>query len=412
MDGTLTSDVRLGYASASAAVPRDVGLPGSPGRVRSASILGLAAGLMAIGAIISFSARTGGGSVEITQPWWESTIIRQLAFVTAGLAAMLLAARVPYHIWFAARGRMALIPLLFGMITLGLVFVPGIGVEVNGARRWISIPGVGLQFQPSEVVKVALPIFLASWLVYRRDIRRFWRGLLPVALVIGFCTAAVGIEDFGTAALMAAVAGAMLIVAGARWWHLAIMAMPAIPGFLWLIVSRPHRIERLKIFLDPWADPEGSGYQIIQSLCTIASGGWWGRGLGGGFVKGYLPQAHNDFIFAVICEELGIVGAIAVIGLFIAFMWQCRGVLVRCISPAGRLLAFGIAMTLGLQAALNIAVVTSSVPTKGISLPLVSAGGTGAIVLGAVVGLLANLARKGTCDEELEKVGVRSASSE
>ena len=165
------------------------------------------------------------------------------------------------------------------------------------------------------------------------------------------------------------------------------------PAFGYLLWSRPHRIDRLLIFVDPWSDPEGKGYQIIQSLCTIASGGWWGRGLGSGFVKGYLPEARNDFIFAVICKELGVIGAGAVIGLLIVLMWQSHRVIRRCVAPVGRLLAFGITLTLGLQAAMNIAVVTASVPTKGISLPLVSAGGSGAIFLGALVGVLANIAR-------------------
>jgi len=159
------------------------------------------------------------------------------------------------------------------------------------------------------------------------------------------------------------------------------------------LVSRPHRLDRLLTFVDIWRDPEGKGYQAVQSLCTIASGGWWGRGLGCGVVKGYLPEARNDFIFAVICEELGMVGAVAVIGLLIALIWQGRGVIHRCIDPMGRLLAFGILATLGLQATMNLAVVTVSVPTKGISLPLVSAGGSGAVLLGGLVGMLANIAR-------------------
>jgi cell division protein FtsW len=152
-------------------------------------------------------------------------------------------------------------------------------------------------------------------------------------------------------------------------------------------------MERLLIFLDIWRDPMGKGYQAIQSLCTIASGGWWGRGLGRGFVKSYLPEARTDFIFAVICEELGIVGAVAVMALFVALIWQGLMVVRRCEDPVGRLLAFGITFILGFQAAMNIAVVTVSVPTKGIALPLVSGGGSGVIFLGALVGVLASIAR-------------------
>jgi len=258
----------------------------------------------------------------------------------------------------------------------------------------LKIPGTASRFQPSELVKGALPVFLATWTAYRIDVRKFWTGLLPMTIVIGVCAGFIGIEDFGTAALLALVAGGMLLVAGAKIWHLALMTLPALPAFAYLIVSKSHRIDRLTIFRDPFQDAAGKGYQIIQSLCTIISGGWWGRGLGNGFVKGYLPEARNDFIFAVICEELGIVGAIAVIGLLLTFLWLGRSVVVRCPDPAGRLLAFGIVLMLGVQAAMNIAVVTASVPTKGIALPLVSAGGSGTVFLGALVGVLANIARR------------------
>jgi cell division protein FtsW len=295
---------------------------------------------------------------------------------------------------------------------LALVYVPGLGVEVNGARRWVQFGPAswGLRFQPSELLKVALPIFLAYWLargVADRSsggkdgaiveegisIRLFCRGFLPVVAVVGLCVALVGLEDFGTAVLLAAVTGAILLVSGARWLHLLVPTVPAILAFVYLLFTKPHRLDRIYTFLDIWKDPEGSGYQAIQSLCTIASGGWWGRGLGQGFGKGYLPEARNDFIFAVICEELGMVGAAAVIVLLMVLMWKSMGIVNRCLDPAGKLLAFGIAMMIGLQAAMNIAVVTVSVPTKGISLPLVSAGGSGAIFLGALVGILACIAR-------------------
>jgi cell division protein FtsW len=243
------------------------------------------------------------------------------------------------------------------------------------------------------VVKVALLIFLSVWIANRADIRRFWRGFVPAVCAIGVSVGVVGIEDFGTAALLAAVGGVMLIAGGAKWRHIFLLVLPAVPAFGYLLVSRAHRLERLVTFLDIWRDPEGKGYQAIQSLCTIASGGWLGRGLGNGFVKGYLPAARTDFIFSVICEELGIVGAVAVIGLLIALIWNGRAAFLGCADPMGRLLAFGITMTIGLQAAMNVAVVTVSVPTKGIALPLVSAGGSGAIVMGGLVGILANIPR-------------------
>jgi cell division protein FtsW len=372
---------------------------------RSVAIVGIAIGLMAIGTVMTFSA-----VINVDREVWstfggESAWVRQLIYVVGGLTAMLIMTRVPYRVFFAGRGWMSMVLLVASLLVLGLVFVPGVGLEVNGARRWVRIPGADVRFQPSELVKVALPLFLAGWMSYRANVRRFWTGLLPAVAVIGICVAAVGLEDFGTAALIGAVAGTMLLMGGARWWHAVVMAAPAVAAFGVLLVSRAHRIQRILIFLDPWSDPRGEGYQLIQSLSTMASGGWWGRGLGGGFVKGYLPEARNDFIFAVICEELGIIGAMAVIGLFIALMWLSLQVIRRHENPVGRLLALGIAMTLGLQAAINIAVVTASVPTKGISLPLVSAGGSGVIFLGALVGVLANIARSDKASEDWNQDG-------
>lgn len=368
--------------------------PEERARATSVWIVAVAGGLMSIGAVMTFSASTSIDHPLIIWPIWATDAIRQLAFVTVGLIAMLVMTRVPYTLFSAGRGIVALILLLMALGVCCLVFVPGMGVEVKGAVRWLKIPGTGSRFQPSELVKGALPIFLATWTVYRVEVRKFWTGMLPMVIVTGICAGLIGREDFGTAALLALVAGGMLLVAGAKVWHLFLMVLPALPAFGYLIIDKPHRIDRLKIFLDPFQDASGKGYQVIQSLCTIISGGWWGRGLGNGFVKGYLPEAHNDFIFAVICEELGIVGAIAVIGLFITFLWLGRSVMRQCSDPAGRLLAFGIVLMLGGQAAMNIAVVTASVPTKGIALPLVSAGGSGTVFLGAMVGVLANIARR------------------
>ncbi len=396
------------------------GLPAAPVLSREAwgwwmsrAIIAVGAGLMALGAVVTFSAGAVPGAAGVSgQAWWQSPEVRQFAFILAGLAAMLTASVIPYR-WYAALGGLPAWLLLLASLGLcGLVFVPGLGVKVNQAYRWVRVgpESLGLRFQPSEIVKVVLPVFLAMWMTRgmspdeRRgqgeeapsmEIRRFFRGLAVTVMVIGAAVAVVGLEDFGTAALIAGVAGAMLVVAGARLWHLALLVLPAIPAFGYLLISRAHRMDRLTTFLDIWADAEGKGYQAIQSLCTIAAGGWWGVGLGQGFSKTYLPEARSDFIFAVICEEMGLPGAVAVMGLFVVFLLISRAVIRRCADPMGRLLAFGIAMTVGFQALMNVAVVTVSVPTKGIALPLVSAGGSGAIFLGFLVGVLANIPRSG-----------------
>ncbi len=379
----------------------------------SRSIIAVGTGLMAIGALVTFSAGAVPGQAGISgQVWWQSPELRQFAFILAGLASMLAASAIPYR-WYAGLGGLAAWLLLLASLGLcGLVFVPGLGVKVNEAYRWVRVgpESLGLRFQPSEIVKVALPIFLAMWMTrgMSRDerkglaaeapsmgIRRFFRGFAVTVMVVGAAVGVVGLEDFGTAALIAGVAGAMLLVAGARLWHMGLLVLPAIPVFGYLLISRSHRMDRLTTFLDIWADAEGKGYQAIQSLCTIVAGGWWGVGLGQGFSKTYLPEARSDFIFAVICEEMGLPGALAVMGLFVVFLLISRTVMRRCADPMGRLLAFGIAMTLGFQALMNVAVVTVSVPTKGIALPLVSAGGSGVIFLGFLVGVMANIPRTG-----------------
>lgn len=381
------------------------------GWARSVMIIATAIGLMGIGSVMTFSASARIDAPLSDMSLWESRIFRQMIFTVAGLVAMLIVARVPYRIWTTGNGLAAALGLLASIMLSSLVFVPGIGVTRNEAARWVRIAG-DLVFQPSELVKITLPIFLACWVTRglrpgpqsvadsfrtygRTDIRQFIRGLMPAVAAIGLAVGIVGIEDFGTAALLAAVGGAMLLVGGARIWHLILLVLPAIPAFLYLLFSRAHRMGRLLTFLNIWEDPEGKGYQVLQSLCTIVSGGFWGRGLGRGFVKGYLPEARTDFIFAVICEELGVVGAAAVIFLLVAFLWQCRLIIRDCADPTGRLLSFGIAMTFGIQATMNIAVVTVSMPNKGISLPLVSAGGSGVIFLGILIGVLASVPRYG-----------------
>ncbi len=378
------------------------------GRALAASLVSLATGLMAIGAVMTFSARSRVPSDEAIAMWpvisqWS----RQLLFVIGGLVAMLVSTRLSYRLWSAKRGVLAIGLLALAIVLLLLVFVPGVGVEVKGARRWIHIGSAasGLRLQSSEVAKLAMPIFLAVWMTKLVNIRE-WRGFLSAVGVSGLVIGLVGLEDYGTAALMAAVAGIMLMMAGARWLHLILPVIPAAAAFAYLLISKPHRMERLTTFQNIWADPDRTGYQAIQSLCTIAGGGWWGRGLGQGIVKQYLPEAHNDFIFAVICEELGAVGAMAVIALFIAFLWNAHRIVCFCKNPTGRLLAMGLAMTIGLQAAMNIAVVTVSVPTKGISLPLVSAGGSGTICLGAMVGILAGTLRADERARQREAIDV------
>lgn len=365
------------------------------GRLASAGIVATAVGLMGIGAVMSFSTSASLDHPILGWPPWHYAGVRQCVFLAGGLVALLVGTLIPYHFWASGRGRTALILLVISLVGCGMVLMPGVGHTANQARRWIALgpESMGLRLQPSEFLKLTLIVFLAFWISRRGDVRRFWKGFVPAVLVVGVSVGVVGIEDFGTAVLLAFVGGGMLVIGGARWWQMGLLVLPAVPAFFYLLMSRSHRLERLMIFRDIWKEPTGKGYQVIESLCSICNGGLWGQGLGSGFVKGYLPAARTDFVFAVICEELGIVGGIAVIGLLGVLVFQGWRVYSRCQDPFGRMLAFGMTLVVGVQAAINIAVVTVTVPTKGIALPLISSGGSGVLCMGALIGVLASIPR-------------------
>ncbi len=366
----------------------------------STTITITAAALLAIGTVMVFSAGASLTAPPITVDTLKNPAVRQAMFSFIALVTLLLVGLCPYHRWRFRRGTWLQPTLAVAAIAVALsalVLVEGIGEVRNGARRWLPLgpESIGLGFQPSEIGKIAVVLFMAAFCErFSHRVSSFWTGYLPAMLFLATMAGLVGIEDFGTAALMALVGACMLLAAGAKWWHLFITSLPGLVGVVHLVLLKEHRMRRLLTFLDPERDAQGAGYQQIQSLLTIASGGWSGRGLGAGIQKyGYLPEGRTDFIFAVICEELGIIGGIAVISLFAILLWQGKRVMDQSRTEFGRLLALGATLMIGMQAAMNVAVVTVSVPTKGISLPLISAGGTGVIILSVLVGLLVNVAR-------------------
>lgn len=272
------------------------------------------------------------------------------------------------------------------------VLVPGLGREVNGARRWIVLGPI--QIQPSEMAKWAAVVFLAWWMARRPvNLDRFAGYVLTVGIIGVLCLLVV-IEDFGTAALIGAASLAMLVVGGVRWLHLAVTVPPALAAAFWFVRHEPYRWTRMTAFLDPWAAPQGVGYHMVQSLLSFSTGGIFGRGLGNGIQKlGYLPEDTTDFIFAVICEELGLFGALLTVTLYLGILFVAWQAMKQKRDSFGQMLAFGIASMLGLQAMINIAVATVSVPTKGLPLPLISAGGTGLIITCGALGLLYSVTR-------------------
>ncbi|MBK8270895.1 MAG: FtsW/RodA/SpoVE family cell cycle protein [Planctomycetes bacterium] len=366
----------------------------------STTITITAAALLGLGVVMVFSASASLTAPPLIKDVLKNPSVRQSMFTMVALVALLMVGLCPYHSWRLRPGRWWQPSVMLLILTLALVvlvLIPGIGEERKGAQRWLPLgpSAIGLGFQPSEIAKVSVVVFLAAFCErIGEHIRKFWTGYLPTVLMLGIFVTVVGIEDFGTAALLGVVGFGIILAAGAKWWHLGLTSFPAIAGAVYLIAAEPYRIKRLTSFLNPEADPQGAGYHQIQSLITIASGNWWGRGLGAGIQKyGYLPEGRTDFIFAVICEELGIVGGIMVIALFAVLLWQGKRAMEAAPTEFGRLLALGATLTIGFQAAMNIAVVTVSVPTKGIGLPFVSAGGTGVIFFSILVGMLVNVAR-------------------
>ena len=357
---------------------------------------------MTIGVVMIASASASLDKSAFRLQFWRSSFGRQAVFVVIGFLTIVAVARLGRVVlaWNERTWRrLAMTLFALTIASLVAVLIPGISREVHGARRWIqfSQDEYGLRFQPSELAKLTTVIVLA--VLFSRPagkVRSFWRGMLPGVFVVGLTAGLVGLEDFGTAVLLAAVGGAVLLVGGCRIYQLVLMSIPAVAALWYLLASQPYRLARLASFQNIWSDAQGAGYHPVQSLVTIASGGWLGRGLGAGIQKyGYLPESRTDFIFSVICEEAGALGGILVILMFITLVWLGGRATLHATDPFRRLLAFGATLTLGLQAAMNIAVVTVCVPTKGMALPLVSAGGSGIVFLGTAIGLLAAVAADG-----------------
>jgi cell division protein FtsW len=322
-------------------------------------------------------------------------------FTAAGFAAMLLAALLDYRVFAWRRslgGWVARVPVLLAAVLLAAAwFMPGAATSRMGAARSIVLydGAFTLGFQPAELAKIALVIWMAARLTRPGyEVRHLWRGFAPVVGMSAILIGLTGIADLGTAALMGVVMMAVLALAGARWVHLGLMTLLGLLGGVGLILMEPFRVQRIVTFFSDQPDTSGEGYQITQALIAIGSGGWFGRGLGAGFQKyGYLPQDNNDFILAIVCEELGVIGGAAVVVLFLALLWRGWRLSATAGDPFGRLLAGGLTLLICLQAAFNVGVVTHSIPTKGISLPFVSAGGSGVVFLGAAAGLLAAVGR-------------------
>ena len=354
--------------------------------------------LLTLGAIMVQSASTSVMADPKVQ--WSPLGLKHLMFVGFSIPTFFIVGRIDYSWLGKRRGSVFLSPIFWSYIiaagACALVLVPHIGSRVNGAQRWLKLGPI--QVQASELAKWAAVLFLAYWLTRRPlPIDKFFTGFVPTLIPIGILCLLVVKEDFGTAALIALCALVMLLAGGVKLRHLVVMSLPALAaaGFFILHSTGGYRMRRITAFLHPWDSPQGEGYHMIQSLLCFSTGGIFGRGLGNGIQKlGYLPEDTTDFIFAVICEELGLFGAMFVVAMYLGILYVTWQIIKQKRDDFGRMLAFGVGSMVGFQAAINIAVATVSVPTKGLSLPLISAGGSGLIITCAALGLLYSVARR------------------
>lgn len=344
--------------------------------------------LLGIGVVMVYSSSAVSAYVNFDDSYYF--LKRQIIWASLGLLAMVLTMNVDYHVW----RKLAKPVMVVTLILLVLVLVPGLGKVVNGARRWLGFGS--LYLQPSEIAKLSMVLFTSTSLAKHQErISSFLRGIVPQLLMLLVVFALILKEpDLGTALSIAGTVFVLLFVSGAKMTHLGSLGAVGVIGIIAAVLYEPYRMKRLLAFSDPWADPLDTGYHIIQSLYAIGSGGLFGVGLGRSREKFlYLPEPHTDFIFAILGEELGLIGTLTVIILFFLFAWRGLKVAISAPDIYGSVLATGLTTMIMVQALMNIAVVTASMPVTGIPLPFLSFGGSALIFTLAGVGILLNISR-------------------
>jgi cell division protein FtsW len=351
--------------------------------------------LAALGILMVYSSSGVPSAITRDDPF--AVVAPQATWAVLGLIAMVVMMRLDYR--YLRLVSVAGLVVAFGLLVL--VLLPSIGpirsIETNGSARWLQI-GPLPSMHPAEFAKIALVIYLAHWLDRRgKQAGSFFHGMLPFLLIVGPVLALVLIEpDLGTMGVIALMAFTMFFVAGASLWQLAALLPAALGALAFMVVRSDYQMDRIRAFLNPFADPQGLGFHTVQGLLALGSGGLFGIGLGESRQPGalHLPQAQNDFVFAVVGQELGWIGGVVVIGLYLLFAY--RGIKIAMSAPDsfGALMAVGITAWLTLQAFINIAVVVVLLPITGITLPFISAGGSSLLVSFAAVGILLSISRE------------------
>ena len=344
--------------------------------------------LVSVGVVMVYSASAIVAADRFHDPFFF--LKKQLFWAVAGFGGLWVAMRLDYR-----RLEPLVVPLLvLSIALLVLVLVPAFGQAINGTRRWFRIGPVS--FQPVELAKFALVLHLASFLTRRQEaIRTFSHGLMPLLTVAGIMAGLTILQpDLGNSLALVILTLAVAYLAGARPAHMLAIGAAALPVVAILIAMKPYRWRRMVAFMNPWDDPQGSGFQIIQSFLALGSGGWFGLGLGESKQKlFYLPEPYTDFIFAIIGEELGLVGALVVVALFALLIWRGLRVGLRAPDTFGSYLALGLTIMLATQTLVNLGVVTGALPTKGLPLPFVSFGGSALLMTMFSAGVLLNISQ-------------------
>lgn len=348
-------------------------------------LLLLVAGLITFGLVMIYSASCYSADLNYGDSFYF--VKKQIFGIVLGIGLFIFTSMFDYHKY--DKFKWWILGLAF--VLLVLVFVPHLGVETNGAKRWIILGGFSLQ--SSEVAKFAYVIWSSCYMAkYYKKMKSFW-GMLPIVLVGGGICMLVLLEpNLSVTLCIGCVMLCMLIVGGIRWRDFMKLAIPAILLVPVLIIMEPYRLKRLMAFIDPWASPQGEGFQLIQSLYGLGAGGLFGLGLGNSRQKYlFLPFIESDFIFSVIGEELGFVGAMLVLLAYVILVVMGIKIAMRAKDRLGSYMAYGIVSVLAIQTLINVAVVTGSIPPTGIPLPFVSAGGTSLSVFMAAIGILVNI---------------------
>ena len=344
--------------------------------------------LLAIGLIMVYSASAVWAEYKFDDSFFFAK--RQMLFAGVGIIAMFFIMNIDYWTW----RTWAKVLIIICFVLLILVLIPGVGNMRNGSRSWIGIGAFSVQ--PSEFMKLAMIAFLAKFLSERQKfITSFKKGLAPSLGIVFLAFGMIMLQpDLGTGTVMVGTCIVMIFIAGARIRHFVVLGLIGVAGFVALVVSAPYRMKRITSFLDPWQDPLGSGFQIIQSLFAIGPGGLFGLGLGESRQKFfYLPEPQTDFIFAILAEELGFIGGSFILLLFSLLLW--RGIRIALGAPDlyGSFLAVGIIAMVAIQVMINIGVVTGLMPVTGITLPFLSYGGSSLTLMLMAIGVLLNISR-------------------